>query len=221
MTGSPTRSKRAARKAGLREILLRRDFAELAAWSMQAPNPTAVLIPLLFADDDLLRWRTIEALGRLIGRQAADNPELVRDQLRRLFWSMNDESGNLIWHAPEAIGEILANAPELAAEYTRQLLSFLVEEPFERGTYWAVARLSGIAPEAFVEGTEKVLPGLSDPDPAIRGYALLAVIAFNLSIDDTLLDELRDDTAPLPWYDFSSGELTRLTVAKIAGQIDK
>jgi len=215
-SGNNRRSRRAVRKDYILDLLARRDKAELISWIENDPNPASVLVSLLFISDDLLRWRAIETLGPLIGRRARETPEIVRDYLRRLFWSMNDESGNLIWNAPEAIGEILANAPNLVHEYATQLLSFLREEPFERGTHWAVARLAALYPTAFTEGTEALLDSLTDPDPQIRAHAMMAVSALGLDPEGERIEALIGDSAVVHMYDFDSGELCETTVAQVA-----
>jgi AraC family transcriptional regulator of adaptative response/methylated-DNA-[protein]-cysteine methyltransferase len=212
--GHNRRSRRATRKEHLLELLARRERVELIAWIESVPNPASVLVSLLFVADELLRWRAIEMLGQLIGRRAGENPEIVRDYIRRLFWSMNDESGNLIRNAPEAIGEILANAPDLAHEYTAQLLTFLRKEPFERGAHWAVARLAALQPSAFTEGTEALDDSITDPDPKIRAYAVMTLIALGKEREEIVA--LADDPAVIRMYDFETGELIETTVGHIA-----
>jgi hypothetical protein len=202
-------------------LLADRDLAGLATWINQSRNPAAVLVSLLFVHDDLLRWRAIEALGKLVGGKADDDPEIVRDHVRRLFWSMNDESGSIIWNAPEAIAEILANAPELIREYSLKLLSFLQEEPFERGSHWAVARLARLRPNAFSEGAQTLAGSLTDPDPMIRGYALMALHALGVNATGKKVKVLLEDKGIVPGYDFNTGELTATTVRDIATSVLK
>lgn len=220
-SGSPRQSQRATRKQRVLQLLADRDLAGLARWISQSRNPAAVLVSLLFVHDDLLRWRAIEALGKLVGGKVSDNPEIVRDHVRRLFWSMNDESGSIIWNAPEAIGEILANAPELIREYSLKLLSFLDEEPFERGAHWAVARLARLRPEAFSQGAEALAGSLTNPDPMIRGYALMALHALGGNAIGKKAKVLLKDRRIVPGYDFNTGELTTTKVRDIATSILK
>ena len=86
---------------------------------------------------------------------------------------MNDESGGLGWHAPELIGEILVNVPDLIPEYANVLMSFLHEEPFERGTHCAVYRAASVEPKPFTERASELLDSLKDPDPAGNTVHLL------------------------------------------------
>ncbi len=209
------RSKRVARKQRVLELLANRDLDGFSTWMAEDGSPAAVLVSLLFVNDELLSWRAIEALGKLMGAKALDDPEIVRDYLRRLFWSMNDESGSVIWNAPEAIGEILAQAPDLAHEYTLRLLSFLHEEPFERGAHWAVARLAKVRPDAFTEGAEMLIDSLADPDPTIRGLAASALLAIDAKSSRRAVEALQNDESPVTEYDFHSGQLKWTTVGRM------
>ena len=178
-------------------------------------NPIGILVSLLFVSDELLRWRVIEALGKVIGEKAGDNPEIVRDHLRRLFWSMNDESGSVIWCAPEVIAEILAHARDLIHEYSQQLLSFIHTEPFERGVHWAVARLAAIRPTAFAVDTEVLTASMADPDPPTRAYAARVLLAVAATVDRRTVETLLNDTNPVTEYDFKAGQLKHTTVGRI------
>jgi methylated-DNA-[protein]-cysteine S-methyltransferase len=214
-SGSVRRSSRIRRKQQVRELLARRDWSGFADWLAGDRNPAAVLISLLFVNEELLRWRAIEALGRLVGDKAHEDPEIVRDYLRRLFWSMNDESGNIIWNAPEAIGEILAQVPALAPEYFTQLSAFLREEPFERGTHWAIARLARLHPELCAQGVGELRKSLSDDDPLIRARAARALLAIDRESHRRAVEPLYDDKSPLAEYDRQSGNLQSSTVGQV------
>ncbi len=213
-----TSSSRLKRKQHLEHLLRARNREGVQTWIEDDPNPVAVLFSLLFTQDDLLRWRVIELLGELIGKRVADDPEYVRDQIRRLFWSMNDESGNVMWHAPEVIGEILANAQELIKEYAAQLCSFLIEEPFERGTYWAVARLTAIHADPFEEHADAIAEGMANPDPAIRGYAIRALRELDFEIPEEVRICLQQGWAEFTVYNRESSQLKTVGVAEILMQ---
>ncbi len=213
-----TSSSRVQRKRELERLLREGAEAAIQDWVQNDTNPNAVLFSLLFAQDDLLRWRVIDALGRLIGSRFDDDPDYVRDQIRRLFWSMSDESGNVMWHAPEVIGEILASAPDLIDEYANQLCSFLVEEPFERGSYWAVARLTAINPAPFQERIEDIAEGLANPDPAIRGFAIIALQRLAFHIPEDLRSLLEHDAAEFEVFDTEANKIITQRVSETLGK---
>ncbi len=199
-------------KTEVEELLRRRDHAALLSWADSVRSPQRVLMSFTFDRSELLRWRAIEAFGRVAAAQAERDLERVRDTIRRLLWLMNDESGGLGWHAPEMIAEILVNVPALIPEYAGLLPSYLREEPFERGAHFAVYRVAQIDPGAFVEHIPALIASLNDPDPAIRAYSALALKTIAESSGGDPTDERREDNATFMWFDFDSGELRETTV---------
>lgn len=44
-----------------------------------------------------MRWRAIEGMGAVAHRMAGEDPEAVRNILRNLLWTINEESGGIGW----------------------------------------------------------------------------------------------------------------------------
>lgn len=209
-TGSTARQ----RKVALRKMLQERDHEALLAWGRSERHAVRAVFSALFEADDLLRWRAIEGLGLLAGQESERDLERVREWLRRLLWNMNDESGGLMWHGAEAIGEILMNVEQLIPEFVVILHSFHREEPFEAGTYIALARIATLAPKRVKEFVPFLCQGLEDADPRIRAHAarILALVGEQAQHHPAWGPVLADDT-PLTIYDHESGELHPTTVA--------
>jgi hypothetical protein len=121
-------------------------------------------------------------------------------------------TGGLGWHAPEVIAEILVNVPALIPEYAGLLPSYLREEPFERGTHFAVYRVALVDPRPFVEHVPALTTSLDHPDPAIRAYSALALKTIAGSSGDRAAGGPRADDATFMFYDFESGELRETKV---------
>lgn len=168
---------------------------------------------LTFDDQELIRWRAVEAVGPVAADKAGLNPDQVRDFVRRLFWLMNDESGGLSWHSPETIGEVLRHVPALIDNYAPLLPSFLRERPFERGTHLAIWRVAAVRPGAFRDATEQLHMSLDDPDPAVRAFAAKAILIIDPTQGPRIRMQLSGDEAGFNLYDFESGELRRTSVA--------
>ncbi len=202
------------RKATLRKMLEARDHEALAAWGRNERQAVRTVFSALFDPDDLLRWRAIEGLGLLAGQESQRDLERVREWLRRLLWNMNDESGGLMWHGAEAIGEILMNVNQLIPEFVMILHSFHREEPFESGTYSALARLATLEPKLVAPFVPFLQAGLTDPDPRIRAHAarILALVGAKRE-DHPAWDKVLTDSTPLSVYDHNDGELRQTTVA--------
>ncbi|UCD17733.1 MAG: hypothetical protein JSV44_02190, partial [Candidatus Zixiibacteriota bacterium] len=145
----------------------RRDFDMLSRWAILVRNPLGILLSLTYGDDELRRWRAIEAIGKVAGWLTIRGIEKVRDFIRRLLWLMNDESGGLGWFCPEIIGEILVNVPALAREYAGLLPAYFHQEPFEKGTHQAVYRVAQVCPLPFVKSIPKLADSLNNPDPVV------------------------------------------------------
>lgn len=207
------------RKAELKELLANRDNEELLRWASSVRNPLRVLISLTYDEDELARWRAIEAVGLVAVLQRTSDLEKIRDIIRRMMWLMNDESGGLGWHSPEMVGEILVNVPELIPEYAGLLPAYFHEEPFERGTWSAVSRVAAINSEIFREFTEEIETALTDPDPYIRCYvALILEKVCGLKCREAVI-RLVGDHQTLALYDFQTGQLRGVTVEQIAIEI--
>ena len=99
------------------------------------------------------------------------------------------------------------------------LPTYFNEEPFERGTYQAVARIATIRPEPFTESIETLGKSLDDSDPAIRCHAASALWSIDSKNSRTHIQQLRNDSSPLTFYDFNSGTLVSSTVGLVVTEI--
>ena len=113
-----------------------------------ALNPLLALLPR-----PQCRLPAAYGLGLALSRLALADMERARVFMRRMMWSLNEESGNLGWGVPEAMGAALAMSPVLARAYSRVFLSygyetgrednFLDYAPLRCGVYVGAAMLAG------------------------------------------------------------------------------
>lgn len=202
-------------KTELRTLLEQRDFERLHRWSQERRRAFSAIFSLTYDSDELVIWRAIEASGVAAHARHVSNIEQIRDFIRRLTWLMNDESGGLGWRAPEVIGEILANVPRLIPEYAPLIPHYFEEEPFERGSVYAVGRIGTVAPEVIRENRSALLKKTCDSDPFIRAHALRALRAGGFDTADIDLDRF---TAGSPWirlYQFETGTLHHLPISAV------
>ncbi|MBD3169542.1 MAG: hypothetical protein GF307_08670 [candidate division Zixibacteria bacterium] len=207
-------SRHRVRKNVAREILENRDWAKLKEWAVESRNIRA-LLSLTFDADMLVRWRAIEAMGIAAEIQGRNDMENVREIIRNILWMMNDESGALAWHGPETIAEILYNIPSLISEYGKILGSFTEEEPFERGTFWAIARISLRNSNFYQFKVDELIEALDNPDTTIKGYSLLGLKWLDYRVNGTKLGSLQNDNSQVYIYNFESGKLKRSEISKI------
>ena len=104
--------------------------------------------------DEKVRSRAITSMGQVVATLADDNMESARIIMRRLMWSLNDESGGIGWGAPEAMGEIMAVHGGLAGEFHKILTSYvdpngnyLEYEPLRQGAVKGLKRLFEAQPQ--------------------------------------------------------------------------
>ncbi len=155
-----------------------RALHELRKWPRQ--RVLRALLASLCEGDDKRKGRVVSVMGLLTAELARDDMEAARELMRRLMWSLNEESGSSGWGAPQAMAEIMAVHEGLAEEYAHMLVSYMredgnyLENPFlQRDLLRGVGRLSGARPDlmkkhgadlhllAFLESTDRVVQGLA------------------------------------------------------------
>ncbi len=146
--------------------------------------PRKVINPLfsfLVHKDERLRWRAITAMGAVVDNLARQDMESARVIMRRLMWSLNEESGGIGWGAPEAMGEIMARHEGLAREYSHILISymdyegnFLEYEGLQRGLLWGLVRLARVRPQMLAKADSHLDKYLESGEATTKGLAAWA-----------------------------------------------
>ncbi len=191
----------------------------LAQWPpRQVVNP---LIGLLYHSEARVRWHAVAALGQVVARLADEEIEAARVVMRRLMWSLNDESGGIGWGAPEAMAEIMANHERLACEYACILVSylnpdgnFLEHHGLQQGVLWGLGRLAQAHPDLVTEAAPFIRPYLASPDETLRGLAAWAAVRMRRPALNAPLQALRDD--PARTTIFEQGRLMEHTIGELA-----
>jgi hypothetical protein len=194
--------------------LQKKDFEKGLARIRSLPPRKAVnpLFSFFFHQEPLVKWRAVSAMGALTASLAEKDMESARVVMRRLMWSLNDESGGIGWGSPEAMGEIMAQSHALAREYASILIEFTretgnyIEHPLlQQGVLWGVGRLAGRRPDLARDGIGPVSVFLGSDDPVKRGLAAWALAPLRFSPEKAILDRLLNDRAELDFY--SRGEI--------------
>jgi hypothetical protein len=165
-------------KKHLRELLDTGRIEEIVDLAGRQRRVLGTLLSLTFDAEPLIAWRAVEAMGAAAARIADDDPEYVREHLRRLRWLISDESGGICWHAPEAMAEIVRRRPGMFPDHIPivvYLLRVMEAEDlvrFRAGILWAIGRLGDIAAGEIDAVLPSIVPCLDDPDPQVRGMAV-------------------------------------------------
>jgi HEAT repeat protein len=174
---------------------------------------------------ETVRWHAINAMGPTVAKIAAQDMEQARIVMRRLMWSLNDESGGIGWGAPESLAEIMATHNGMAEEYAHIPISYMREDgnylehpTLQRGVLWGIGRLADARADLMQKyhAPRYLIPYLDSEDAPGRG---LAARALGILKEDSVLEKLRkliDDSQEVRLYwnrDFST-----LTVGDMASQ---
>jgi len=118
-------------------------------------------------------------MGVIVSNLADTDKESAREIMRRLMWSLSDESGSIGWGAPEAMGEIMASHQGLANEYAHMLISYIREdgnylehELLQRGVIWGIGRLAQTNPHLVKSAVTYLQPYLTAKDAPARGLTV-------------------------------------------------
>ena len=180
----------------------------------RAVNP---LFSFFCHPDTLVRWRAVTSVGLITAGLAETEMESARVIMRRLMWTLNDESGGIGWGSPEAMGDIMARSHNLACEFGCILVSYIREEAnylehpvLQRGVLWGLGRLGHVYPEYMRVATAAFYPFLTSEEPYHRGLSAWALTPLadetaapfleNLTRDETLIElyaDMRLTTVPI------------------------
>ena len=170
----------------------------------QVINP---LFSFLLSTDEQRKWRAITALGAVVAKLANKDMESARVIMRRLMWSLNDESGGIGWGAPETMGEIMACHQGLAEEYANVLISYVWEdgnfleyEPLQRGAVWGIGRVAQVRPGLVQDAVPHLLLFLESPDATVRGLAAWTLGLLGAEAARPQLEVLLGNEVEVPLY---------------------
>ena len=182
------------------------------------------LFSFLCSSDEQIKWRAVTAMGTVVANLADEDIESARVIIRRLMWSLNDESGGIGWGAPEAIGEILACHEQLAREYANILTSyiredgnFLEHESLQKGAMWGVARLAQVRPHLIQDAKSHLIQCLDSSYARVKGLAALTLGLLGAEEVRLQLEGLsRDDTEIHLYLDRKMGVRRVCELAELA-----
>lgn len=189
-------------KKNLLDLLKEKDFQKTFFQISNYPPKTCIgpLFSFFCNKDELIRWRAIAAMGVVVSKLADSDIESARVVMRRIMWSLNDESGGIGWGCPEAMGEIMARNRLLAGEYCNILVSYLREdgnflefEMLQRGALWGFGRLAYARPELLYNCSSLLIPYLLASDHYLKGLSAWAAGPLDKSPVQNVLHSLLED----------------------------
>ncbi len=203
-------------KEKVQEYVRKNSLEELASLAKEDSRVIKELQKMLYTPDENLRWKIINILGFICKNVAKKKPDIVNKFINNLLQSAA-YPGASAWGALETIGSIISNLPDMFGEFTKPLLSFLVQKNFRKQVSWAIGKIAEVEPGLVKYSFRALTSFLDDEDPAVRGYAAWALgnIGFNDVIDK--LRNLEDDqTSVSIWHNGSLQETTISGIVKEA-----
>ena len=179
------------------------------------------LFPFFYSKNPLHFWQAITAMGAVVSLLAEEDMESARVVMRRLMWSLNEESGGIGWGSAEAMGEIMARNDLMADEYACILISYInpcgnfIDHPdLQKGILWGLGRLAQDRPHRAVGASEFLVPFLTSSNPLLRGLAAWTASALPGNATKPLLIRLSSDIQVISLFIY--GRLCEVTIGSLA-----
>ncbi|GAB5047279.1 DVU0298 family protein [Thermodesulfovibrio sp. TK110] len=119
------------------------EFETIEKASLGNKNIFGWLISLSYDKENSISWKAIDAMGHVAKVYVeAGQIEPLRNTIRKLLWSMTDESGGIGWRSAELIGEIIYAEPSLFDDIIPILWSQREEESFLESVLRSMIKLS-------------------------------------------------------------------------------
>ncbi|MGE5892469.1 MAG: DVU0298 family protein, partial [bacterium] len=176
-----------------------------------------VLIGSSYDKEAVESWRAIKAIGAAVKAIVDAEYDFVRETIRRLLWSIREESGCIGWSAPEMLGEIVSADPKRFADITPIIASFHEEENFRAGVLYALSRIAEVTPEQVQPQRDLVIASLSDRNPLVQAYALIAIKKARIEGAETHVQQLVPSTTEVKV--FSDDDFVVTSIGTIAADV--
>jgi hypothetical protein len=214
-SGRPTgkRDKKAFTKKEVETLV--RDYKIDALLTLAAQDHRIIrdLKRLLYSVDNQMRLRAAESLGRVSVVVAQTEPGTISKLLQGFFTEVSDTAASS-WGALDAVGEIIRHSPEQFAGYIPQLYPYLRDRALLADVLRVLGRIGDVRPDLLQKIAHRFVPLLRDPDPSIRGYAIMLLGNLGTGEARADLSGLVDDSEELEVY--SAGEMETWTISRLA-----
>lgn len=183
----------------------------------------STLIRMAYDKTTLTGWRAIKAVGVVSSDYVKTDYGYLRDTIRKLLWSLSDESGGIGWSAPEMLGEIVSADPVKFGDVVPLIAGVfdIEEETFRPGILYALKRIAESRPEAVLGHIDLVERGLREKDPLMKIYALQLAAAMRCISDrydrnkmNSLIEELGKDKT-IAWI-YGADNFIEMEVGRLA-----
>jgi hypothetical protein len=161
-------------KKFIHDSLEMNDLDAVVLLALKDRKTLSLLIRMAYDKETLVGWRAIKAVGRVAKVFVKTEHEFLRIAIRKLLWSLSDESGGIGWAAPELLGEIVSADPEGFADIIPLIAEVygIEEQTFRPGVMYALVRIAEVSPELVTDYQKIIIRSLVDKNPLIKIYTL-------------------------------------------------
>ena len=150
------------------------DLDAVVSLARNSRKALSLLVRMAYDKETLVGWRAIKAAGFVAKALAKTDHEFLRITVRKLLWSLSDESGGIGWSAPELLGEIVSSDPSGFADIIPLIAEVydIEEQTFRPGVVYALKRIAEASPEPVACYQKIIMKSLVDNNPLMKIYAL-------------------------------------------------
>lgn len=182
-------------KKTIHHALEKNDFDAVISLAKENRKVLSLLVRMAYDKDTLVGWRAIKAIGLASKTLVKTDYDFLRETIRKLLWSLSDESGGIGWAAPEILGEIVSADPERFSDIIPLIAEVydIEEKVFRPGILYALGKIAEVSPELVIPFRGLIKRALSEEgEPLSRVFALdlLKTLKSRLGKED--MDNLAD-----------------------------
>lgn len=150
------------------------DLESVAVMAKEDRNVLSLLARLAYDKETLTGWRAIKAVGRAARVLLPIDYPFLHETVRKLLWSLSDESGGIGWSSPEMLGEIVCTDPHKFSDIIPLIAEVydIEETHFRPGVLYALIRIGEIAPALVLGYKDLAVRAMADKEPLVRFYGL-------------------------------------------------
>jgi hypothetical protein len=208
-------------KRQVRDLVERNDIEGLRAMLQDSQRVLSALFSMTYDKSSLVAWKAIKAYGLLLVTLADKRPEKATEQVKRLLWSITEESGGLGWAAIEILTEAVCNSNGKMNGLVPLLIQYAEEPPFVPSVLYALRRLTECLgrlpwPEEEIKGLIEEAQALDVPE--VRGHLVLVYAKIKDLMElQPLKDEVLTDERPFVYFDGEN--MVRTTPKELAEKL--
>ena len=204
-----------ATKRLVKQLVDKEDIDGLVSLCFDDKKTLRLMQRLLYAPDEIERWRIAWIIGCVTARTSTREPGPVSELLHRLFEACADSAATP-WGMVETIGFVVSMRTDIFGAFTRYLMNYIGEPSTRNQALWALGEIAGTRPDLIRDTPFYTLfHFLKDSDPQVRGQVARLMGRITAREAAIQLMELNNDTEKFSFC--VAGRLVDQTVAEAAG----